>query len=326
MVTRIRFALADAAGIRFGISPLWETVRSLYALGDPGRHAIHVPWVRRVRNLCGDPAVAGALDLLGEFARPGSWLPDFLTPAPSGPLVELADELVTLAATPVARIRADLRAIAVRRPLGPAGLAGLRRPGQLRSELVGAVRIWYEAAIAPDWPRLRALLEADIGYRGRQLAEGGLPKLFSGLHPSVRWAGDGIHAEDPWGLDIDLRGRGLPLMPSVFVDRRVLWAVRPDSPPLAVYPARAAATLWQSRPAPSAALVGVLGPTRARLLEMLGEPASTTELARRLNVAPPSVSGQLGILRAAGLVSRAPAGRSVLYLRTELAERLLAGG
>ena len=161
---------------------------------------------------------------------------------------------------------------------------------------------------------MRALLDADISYRSRQLAEGGLRRLVDTLHPSVRWAGDRIVADDPWDLDLDLRGRGLPLMPSVFVDRRVLWPVRPESPPLAVYPVRAAATLWEAAPATDAALAAVIGTARARLLDLLRAPATTTELARRLGVAAPTVSEHLRLLRDAGLVISVRHGRAVLYV------------
>ncbi len=238
----IRFAVADAADIRFCVSPLWETVRSRYAVEDAGRHAVHLPWVRAVRGLDCDP-------VLRAVSRPGAYLPDFLTPPPSGPLATLDEELAVVAATPPDVVVADLRSTARRRPLAVA----LDDPAGLRDRLCAAVRAWHDAAIAPHWPRMRALLDADIAYRSRQLAEGGLRRLVDTLHPSVRWAGDRIVADDPWDLDLDLRGRGLPLMPSVFVDRRVLWPVRPESPPLAVYPVRAAATLWEAAPATDAA-------------------------------------------------------------------------
>jgi DNA-binding transcriptional ArsR family regulator len=59
------------------------------------------------------------------------------------------------------------------------------------------------------------------------------------------------------------------------------------------------------------------------LLTELGTPASTTELAARTGMPTPTVSHHLTALRAAGLAVSHRAGRSVLYLRTELAERLL---
>ncbi|MGH3398924.1 MAG: ArsR/SmtB family transcription factor, partial [Streptosporangiaceae bacterium] len=66
----------------------------------------------------------------------------------------------------------------------------------------------------------------------------------------------------------------------------------------------------------------LLGPPRARLLALLDQPASTTELACRLGVTPSAVSQHLRVLAAAGLVSRARAGRVVLYRQTETGARL----
>ena len=67
----------------------------------------------------------------------------------------------------------------------------------------------------------------------------------------------------------------------------------------------------------------LLGPPRARLLALLDRPASTTELAHRLAVSPSAVSQHLRVLRAAGLLSKARSGRSVLYLRSPLGDQLV---
>jgi DNA-binding transcriptional ArsR family regulator len=322
LATQVRFEVQDAADVRFSISPLWETLRSLYALGDPGRYAIHLPWVRGARELLRDRAVREHCELLRGFARPGAWMPDFLTPPPSGPLVELDDELALVRATPVPVVRADLAATTAGRAAAVTR-AALSRPRATLEALADAARAWHDAAIAPHWTRMRALLEADIAVRSRHLVEGGTRLLFDTLHPSVRWADDRIIGDDPWNLDLDLRGRGLPLMPSVFVDRRVLWNVRADSPPVAVYPARAAATLWQP-PAPAAGgLAAVLGRTRTHLLELLHGPATTTELARHLGLSPAAVSQHLRALHRAGLLTRSRNGRVVLYAATEPALALL---
>lgn len=322
MVTQVRFEVRDAADVRFGVSPLWETLRSLYALGDPGRYAMHLAWVRRARRLARDPSLLGHVRLLRAFARPGAWMPDFLTPAPAGPLAGLDDELEIVLGTPAPVVREDLAATAAGRAAAVTR-AALNEPGAVLKALVEAARAWHDAAIAPHWPRMRALLEADIAFRSRQLVEGGARQLFDTLHPTVRWAEDRLMCDDPWNLDLDLRGRGLPLIPSAFVDRRVLWNVRADSAPLAVYPARAAATLWEL-PAPgSGGLAAVLGATRAHLLELLQCPATTTELARRLALSPAAVSQHLRALHNAGLLTRSPSGRVVLYAATEPAMALL---
>jgi DNA-binding transcriptional ArsR family regulator len=318
-MSEIRFDVSDVADIRFVISPLWETVRSLYAVGDPGRHAVHLPWLRRVAGLAARPEVA----VLHAYVRPRGWTPDFLTPPPAGPLVTFEQEIATLRATPPATVVADITATARRLPLTPVARAALDDPAAGLAALADAVEAWFAAAVAPDWPRIRALLESDIAHRSRQLAEGGARLLFDTLHPSVRWAGDRIVADDPWHLDLDLRGRGLPLLPSVFVDRRVLWTIRGTSAPLAVYPARAAGTLWETTPAAPDGLAAVLGPTRARLLSLLRGPATTAELARRLAISAPAVSQHLQALHAAGLVTRSRHGRQVLYTLTGVGTALL---
>ncbi|MFI6675531.1 ArsR/SmtB family transcription factor [Kribbella sp. NPDC050470] len=70
-------------------------------------------------------------------------------------------------------------------------------------------------------------------------------------------------------------------------------------------------------------MAGVLGRSRAELLNQLGSPRSTTELAARTGLTPGGVSQHLSALRAAGLVTSHRSGRLVLYARTALAEALL---
>ncbi|WP_141724772.1 ArsR/SmtB family transcription factor, partial [Streptomyces niveus] len=96
-----------------------------------------------------------------------------------------------------------------------------------------------------------------------------------------------------------------------------------EEPPLLVYPSRGVATLWTPAPTPDApALVSLLGATRARLLDLLGEPLPTVEIARRFRVTPSAVSQHLRVLHATGLVTRARDGRQVLYRRSPLGDRL----
>src|SRR4029453_846483 len=94
-----------------------------------------------------------------------------------------------------------------------------------------------------------------------------------------------------------------------------------DVPQLA-YPARGVATLWEQRRTAPDALGAVLGRGRTRLLAELGAPASTSDLARRTGMTAGGVSQHLTALRAAGLVAPRRQGRSVLNVRTALAEAL----
>nr|WP_237499873.1 helix-turn-helix domain-containing protein [Streptomyces sp. SID8379] len=99
--------------------------------------------------------------------------------------------------------------------------------------------------------------------------------------------------------------------------------IDPGLPPLLSYPARGRATISQTPPPVSdEALTRLLGGPRARLLRLLEEPASTTELAHRLDVTPGAVSQHLSVLYDAGLPTRTRSGRSVRYMRSELGEEL----
>ena len=228
-----------------------------------------------------------------------------------------------MVSTPHDVVVSDMVATTARLPLAPRILSALDDPAKLLMELAQAIEGWHEFAIAPHWTSMRAVLEADIAYRSRQLAEGGIRRLFSTLHPTVRWAGDRLISDDTFDVDLDLCGRGLPLLPSVFVDRRVLWTIRGGSPPLAVYPARGAALIWQARPQVNRSLGALVGATRAQLLALVEQPATTTELARRLGLSPPAISQHLRILHDAGLVCRSRHKRAVLYLTTDAGLTLL---
>jgi DNA-binding transcriptional ArsR family regulator len=222
-------------------------------------------------------------------------------------------------ATPPKRVAADL----VTAYAGAALPAVLRR--QPLRRIVDALDAYWQVCLRPSWPRMRAVLEADIVYRSRRLALGGARALFADLDRRVRWD-DGVLYVDRMHDEhrvIDIDGRGLPLVPSLFCRGAVTY-ISGDEPPLVTYPARGRATVWEAVPVVAgAALVELLGAARARLLTLLDRPATTTELAHRMAVSPSAVSQHLRVLRGAGLLSRARSGRSVLYLRSELGDELV---
>jgi DNA-binding transcriptional ArsR family regulator len=67
----------------------------------------------------------------------------------------------------------------------------------------------------------------------------------------------------------------------------------------------------------------LLGPVRARLLDTLRSPATTSSLALRFGVTSSAVSQHLGVLHRSGLVDRERSGRRVLYQASELGLALL---
>ncbi|MEJ3746870.1 ArsR family transcriptional regulator [Actinomycetes bacterium KLBMP 9797] len=305
---------ADAvARIRFAVSCLWEVVAAVRVLRDPGSHAVHLPWARRV-------AVPRDSLLWALVPREPAYLPDFLTPPPAGLTPDLEAELTQLRATPAAVVRDHLDQYGHRTPalddLYADPATGLVR-------LSGEIEEFWHTAIAADWPRIQLLLDAEIFARARGLAEDGAAGLLNDLHDKVRWEGGTLSISKRFCTADDVGdGTGLVLVPSVFVWPSVLSVFAGNVPQLA-YPARGVATLWEPRREGTDALGAVLGRGRTRLLVELDAPSSTTELARRTGMTAGGVSQHLTTLRAAGLVAAHRHGRSVLNVRTALAEALL---
>jgi DNA-binding transcriptional ArsR family regulator len=313
-----RFTPDDVARIRFAFSPLFELVMSLIVLRAPASHSLHLPWVRATR-----PLVA-TLDLSELFALVPVRGPtaDFLAPPPASPLPDFAEELQAVRATPPDRVAAELSEVP---GLPEAAAERVRRdPEAAIGRLAGTLQAYWDIALAGHWPRIQALLEADVLWRSRRLAAGGAAALFEDLHATITWHGDRLTAADPWQYSGSLSGEGLLLVPAVMTWPGVRKMIEPYQPQLA-YPARAIGTLWETGapPAPHA-LAALIGETRAAMLTALAEPCSTTALARRLQVTPGAVSQHLSVLLDAGMVTRSRVGRLVLYRRTRTGDMLAA--
>jgi hypothetical protein len=319
MVT-VRLGPEDVANLRFAISPLMELHNSVRALEHPEAKSLHLPWVAATRERVRDLD----MPLLHALHPRGSYTPDFIGPPPRSPLGELEDELEEMLATPPERVRFELRRAYAGPPTRvlPPILEGLEDELPALADLF---RAYWNRALAPVWPRVRALLEGDVLYRARQLADGGAKQLFADIHPEVSFAEDTVRIDMPYEVTADLGGRGLLFVPSAFTWPRPAASVEPPWQPFLVYPARGVGGLWEpGRSAPPQALAALLGPRRAGVLAALGAPRSTTELARALELSPGSVSQHLSVLRDAGLVHGHRVGRSVLYVRSEKGEALVS--
>src|SRR3954470_4523307 len=319
-MVRFVFSVEDLAHTRFAISPMFELERSLLALRDPSTAALHVPFLRslsgRLAGIELEPAVA--------LTPPSGYSPDFTTPPPAGPLGRIEDDLAALRSTPVRQIRRDMELFRSQHPRSPVVGPWLAHPRREGTRLAKVRQAYWERALEPVWPRIRAFLDADIAHRARLLTEGGAGALFAGLHPDVAWGGDHLDVTVPrHEATIDLAGRGLLLMPSAFQwARPAVIDLAPWQPTL-IYPARGIATLWDDAAAVPDGLARLLGPTRAAVLADLSAPRSTTELARRLSVSPANASHPLTVLRDAGLISSRREGRAVLYVRTPTGDALV---
>jgi DNA-binding transcriptional ArsR family regulator len=309
MVVRYELVGRDFASVRFAISPLNELVLALHAWRDPGRYPLHLPWIRALAEVRERLDTETLLALVNEDL----WTPDFLTPRPRSPLTRLEDEFALIASTPAAVVRRDLAMIGS--PL---------RGRWVLPRIVAALETYWELCFAPHWPRMRALLEADVTYRGREIAQRGLAAMFAGLAGRVSLSGHIVTVRTMSDVSYTRPTTGdLTLIPSMWTSSASV-PISPLEPPMIIYLARGSGTLWEpaALPAPGA-LAGLLGAHRAGLLALLATPASSTELAARLGVTPTAVNQHLRALRAGGLLVSARHGRSVLYRRTDLADRLL---
>jgi DNA-binding transcriptional ArsR family regulator len=314
------FSIDAALHCRFGISPLGEVVRAAQAIALPVRGDSHFAWLRRrraiVQELYRNHDLSLVLALLSERGQ----APDFLVPPPSTPLARIHEELSRIRELPAGEVRAAIEeALAGRQVDGRT--AEVLRSADAPRRLSDALAALWRKLLEPSWPMVRELLERDIAYRARRLAEGGLAHLFEDLAPVVALRGHELRVRQRTSATVELDGMGLLLSPSAFIAPRVATTLEP---PALVYPARGTAALLGQGPAPNApALSRLIGSTRAEILTLLEEPSTTTTLARRLRRSPGNVADHLAVLRSAGLVARRRAGRRVLYWRTPLGQATL---
>ncbi|MER7922676.1 DUF5937 family protein [Streptomyces sp. NPDC096057] len=296
-------------------------------LNSPARHGWYPTWLQAVRDVVAEVD----LGLLAVAMPNRGHGPDFLWPSPTGPLTTIEDDLAQVQSTDPGIVAAELAEQA--RRLDPRTVPdSLYRtltgdPLTARDTLVAQQRLAWHVLVAPLWDRIRGLLDADITTRSRQLADGGLEGLFADLHQRATWRNDELHLTGLRHGVVDLRGRGLVLVPTAFGWPNL--GIGPTdsastTPPALVYPMRGAARLWE-RPAQSSAISRLLGAGRASVLAETFLPGTTSGLAQRLGLAPATVSQHLSVLRDAGLVSASRRGREVLYRQTPLAAALLRG-
>jgi DNA-binding transcriptional ArsR family regulator len=320
-VIRIEFVPADLAGLRFAHSPMVEVVTSAFALNQPTRSWMYASWQASTRPLL---AGAGLETFLAVTCGPTCYVPDFLTPVPATARPSLDDELRLVAATPLDRVVADVDAAWAGRPAPQQILRFATDPAGALAELVRQIRRYFDLALAPIWPRLRAAVEGEIARRALTATERGPQALLADLHPKLDWDGSalllGYAKNGHWGLN----GRPLTLLPAGFAGPMLHTLVGPTGHAL-WYPPRGYGRLWDSQTAriePGAPLAALLGPTRAAVLTLLSTPCSTTEVATALGLAPATASHHLTTLRNAGLVVGDRVGRRLRYLRTALGDQL----
>jgi DNA-binding transcriptional ArsR family regulator len=314
------FSIDAVLHCRFGISPLGEVVRAASAIAGSVRNTSHFRWLRERRDIVQRLHRDHELGLLLALVSHPGHVPDFLAGPPATHLAQLGDELDRIRQTPVRAARVEIERALEGRNVDDHTSHILRSSGAT-ARVADAVDATWRMLVEPSWPLVRELLERDIAYRARRLAEGGLAQLFEDLAAVVTLDGHELRIRHHTAANVALDARGLLLSPSAFVAPRVAVTLEP---PALVYPARGTAALvGQGTVSCGSGVSRLLGATRADILALLEEPSTTTALAHVLRRSPGNVADHLTVLREAGLISRRRVGRRVLYWRTPLGHATL---
>lgn len=306
----------DLARVRFTTDPIWEATASLHSRSCAESARFHRPLLERFPS---DPAYD--FDLLLTLSSADDWVPDLLAPAPVLPTRDPASRLGDIATTPIEVVERDLVAL---RALAPASRAAAMGADELRTRTAEAMVAYWHDVLDPIWERVGAIAEGDISYRLGELATVGLGPMLDAVNHRMTYSGDRIRIDLAVDERIESVRGGFWLVPSVFRFPGFLVLWESDLPVLS-YGARGAGRLWEHDPGPSDVLAALLGRSRARVLAILDVPATTTELASRLDLSAATVSVHLKALTGPGLLRHRRIGRRVVYERTELGDQLVTG-
>ncbi|AJT66554.1 hypothetical protein T261_4917 [Streptomyces lydicus] len=321
MAIRIHFTSDDFARVRFAPrpAPLQELNVALMKMCLPDEELLFGRWRRRLlRSL---PAAAAPL---GD-----------LVPAGSAPLfidlftTTLEEGFDAVRATPPSLVRSELERVYAHHPAPtPPWIRDLHRGEAHAWHLLRrAQQAAFDTALRPVWPLIQDLHQAEFTRHAVTVAEHGVGSALAELIPG------GQLTENTWQLetetarpdrDIDLRGRGLVLVPTFHWTGRPLLSDLPGRPLHLTYPAGTGLPLTPTGArGTDDALAAVLGRTRVDILHRLADAHTTSELARRLGVSNATASAHAAALRGAGLITTVRAGRAVRHRRTALGELLI---
>ena len=325
----VPFTAEDVARTRFAPSPapLAELTAAVATLQR--REVLFAPWRRRTAR-----ALPRSATPLFELVPATLVSALFLDPV----IVDFDEGLDTVLSTPTSVVQAELRYIFAGRPRVSPWLRALNdHDAEAWRVLRTALETGYGVLLAPHWPRIRACYQAELELKGRQWASAGVGGVLTTIHPGTRWDGSALHIPVDSRLRLDLRGRGVTLMPSVFWRGRPLFTWHPDGSLVIVYPAATplplAATGNGHRndngngagESSRSSVVALLGSNRAAVLAAARSASTTTELARTAGVSLASASEHATILRNAGLITSTREGRQVSHAVTWLGQQLLQG-
>ncbi|MGM7698677.1 DUF5937 family protein [Microbacterium sp. A84] len=312
----------DIQAVRFGVSPGHELAHAVRILLRPAQHPLMWGWLRDARGRLPRDAFA----LLSQVIGSDGYLPDFLTTTPRWDLTP-TDEVAALRVADLGPMRVDLDKMILRSSGDRQQLLRAMRsdPRRARAQIADAWEEVWAASLEPVWTQLERMLRADIAVRSRTIATDGLASMAAGLDPKVSW-GDGavrvemrVHSEQ-----VDCRGSGLVLVPSVMSSWGCMVLTEPPAQPTLFYPARGVTAEWARDPASTAeALSALIGPARADILLAAHAARTTSQVAVDTGVAMSTASHHLTVLRECGLIASERDGNRMLHTRTPLGEAMI---
>ena len=328
MVWRIHFSEADLARTQVSptLGPLAETVLALALLRCSRQpRTMLSEWRGQVRVT---PRMRPLTALIPPDCN-GVDLPTLV-----GETATIEQGVQALLDVPREHLLVEMEWIDRRHRLPPLAWAMAEAGG--RPELAEATQVAYQELIQPFWPRIRASLHAEQAARRRTLAAEGPGALLASLQgPLIRWRPPVLEILRPGQVEMELGGRGIALVPSVFVGRAPSLHENPndeDEMPRLVLPAEGAgrARLWAASRGRAgsrgSALAALVGRNRAAVLQSIADGCTTTELARRVGISLAAASQHASVLRRAGLIATRRQGSAVLHVLTPLGAELLQAG
>ena len=330
MVWRIHFTAGDLQRIQVSptLGPLAETVMALTLLRCPvAPSGLYSQWRGQVKG-----KVTAQMSALADLIPVGSKGVDLCTL--TGPAPTLEQGVQALMAMPSDHYLVEIEYVAMHHKLPEAAWAVAEADGTARYELAQATRAAYRALVAPYWRRIQACLHAEQVARGRVLALGGPERLLASIQGElIRWRPPVLEVYMCGDIDLHLEGRGLTLVPSVFVGAVPSLHQNPNdetAAPVLVLPVSDERDrhghLWDGPKDRTMALAALVGRNRAAVLHAIAEGGTTTEVASRVGISLAAASQHASVLRGAGLIITRRQGSSVLHVLTPLGAELLQVG
>lgn len=317
-----RLSPGDIQAVRFGVSPGHELAHAVRLLLRPEQHPLQWGWLRDAR----DRLPRDAFALLSTVIGDDGYLPDFLTTTPRWDLTPEA-ESAALGKAALAGMRIDLDKMILRSTgQRQQRLRAMRtEPAAARAQIADAWEQVWDCTLAPVWRQLERILRADIAVRSRAVATDGLAAMASELHSKVSWSDSAVRVElRKHREQVDCRGSGLVLVPSVMSSWGCMVLTEPPAQPTLFYPARGVTAEWARDQASTAdALAALLGPARAAILLNADTARTTSQVAIDTDIAVSTASHHLSVLRTSGLIASERSANRMLHTRTPLGEAMI---